>query len=632
MAEQRTFQGHVYTQSAPGQPWVLAGPTTGPQPVTVGTAHPKDPPSGFRWVGGQLEVIPGGPADKASTQPTPPTGYRYKGDGSLEPIPGGPQDAGSTKIPGDPTKQGPEYLATLPQNVRSRVQQMLDGRTMLTQREKGQPFGQMLMDAANQADPNFDEAASHARYAARLQFTGQGKGSQIVQAADRFASHVNDLYNASNNLVGPDLGFDMLSNAATSIGQRFDQKHVATYNQILPFISGEVQKLVKNGAATEGDGNKIMDGLRVGQPRDVRNAAIAELVSLGRAQMQPQRDAWEAAWSGSVAPPMPMDFAPSTHAIFDAIENGQPGLTRKQDKDGRDHWFYADGSPIGGAGGTTGSPPGAPPGAPGTPGTPGGAPPVTPWDLDGPAARGFADSGTQLVDNPQMRAIVASMVNAHASMADINSTLAKHNLPPVKPAEFQAVQKWMNQNPGKAYPTNAVHALHPENLTLMQQAVDSPWTAFGVQGVNAFDAGIPGKLTGDRGKGTLEAMSAASPVASALGEVGGSVAGTFALGAGATRLAAKVADPTIAALLANPHLANAAFGTISGATGGRQSRGRRRSRADHEPWRRLSRQQAREDRAGPVRPEAAPGRPQRRRARGLRRRQQDGHSDGAGRA
>src|SRR6185437_12294205 len=40
MAE-RTYQGHTYSQSAPGQPWVLVGPasSSGPTPVTIGTPN-----------------------------------------------------------------------------------------------------------------------------------------------------------------------------------------------------------------------------------------------------------------------------------------------------------------------------------------------------------------------------------------------------------------------------------------------------------------------------------------------------------------------------------------------------------------------------------------------------------------
>lgn len=43
MSQQRTYQGHTYEQSAPGQPWVLVGPAT-PQAVTIGTPNPSAAP------------------------------------------------------------------------------------------------------------------------------------------------------------------------------------------------------------------------------------------------------------------------------------------------------------------------------------------------------------------------------------------------------------------------------------------------------------------------------------------------------------------------------------------------------------------------------------------------------------
>lgn len=52
-------------------------------------------PAGYRWsADGNLEAIPGGPADKknAPSTQTPPAGYRWKPDGTLEAISGGPAD------------------------------------------------------------------------------------------------------------------------------------------------------------------------------------------------------------------------------------------------------------------------------------------------------------------------------------------------------------------------------------------------------------------------------------------------------------------------------------------------------------------------------------------------------------
>lgn len=224
----------------------------------------------------------------------------------------------------DPSLTGQAALVALPPAIRSRVQQLLDGRSLLTAREKGTPQGKALLQAANQVDPTYDEGVAPARFKAFKDFTGNGKAAQVASSGNRLAYHLNDLWKDSKALSGPDLGWAPLSNLATAGSQAFQQAAVARYNAVLPFISGELQKLTKNGTSTEGETKLIMQNLRPNQPTSVREAAIQQVVELAQGQFKPFRNQWESIFGAERRPPV--DFTPTTQRIFDAISSGGDGI------------------------------------------------------------------------------------------------------------------------------------------------------------------------------------------------------------------------------------------------------------------------------------------------------------------
>lgn len=96
-----------------------------------GTPAPEKAPPGYRFrPDGNLEAIPGGPADKKpvpgkpsapgkqDSGPKPPAGYRFKPDGSLEAIPGGPADKGPGGKPEEkPLREGEQNAAMFYNNA-----------------------------------------------------------------------------------------------------------------------------------------------------------------------------------------------------------------------------------------------------------------------------------------------------------------------------------------------------------------------------------------------------------------------------------------------------------------------------------------------------------------------------------
>lgn len=122
MSEQRTYQGHVYTREAPGQPWTLAGPAAPALPsggtiirdpraqYAAPTAEAELARTNQSVQKGAAELPYAAPAAQASVtnaqleaekrrhelatadRAPPPSGFRYLPNGNLEKIPGGPLD------------------------------------------------------------------------------------------------------------------------------------------------------------------------------------------------------------------------------------------------------------------------------------------------------------------------------------------------------------------------------------------------------------------------------------------------------------------------------------------------------------------------------------------------------------
>jgi hypothetical protein len=447
-------------------------------------------------------------------------GFTMSPDGSIVPLPA------STTAP------TPAMIA--------HAQQLIDGRMILSAREKGQPEGRALIDLANSMDPTFDEAASKARWTARQQFTGEGKGSLAVQGAERFATHLNAAYGASQDLGGADLGFSPLSNLATAGENLFKQDKLAAYHGFLVPIAGELQKLVKNGAASQMESDHIMADLNPSNPPSVRNAALRTLTEVGQAQLDPTRQAWASAWAGSKAPPMPMDFTPGTQAVFDNITAGKPKALPVDSHGGP----IAPASLGGGTGGGA-PPPGARPSSGGGTGPGGG----TVWgqDITGPAAPGGIASGTaadtkqSLPIPPAMQREYEAYVSAHRGALD--------------PADYTAFRNHLDEkylfgvNPGSAdtYAAEAQRmnagvkaggqlnlqipaAEKQGKLSYFGQMASTPEGALAAHFTNEATGGIPAMMAGDPGRGALAAMNTANHKMSMAGDVGGFMAGSYGLG------------------------------------------------------------------------------------------------------
>ncbi len=221
-----------------------------------------------------------------------------------------------------------------------------------------------------------------------------------------------------------------------------------------------------------------------------------------------------------------------------------------------------------------------PPGVGGDPGdlppanAPGGNQPTPPpsdnvWDANHDLGGRGTDTGmfgfgegTREVDHPEIRSMVASLINSGAGFATVNAALKEAKwAKPVSLQEWNAIQQWRAANPGKPYPASSVNATETVPLSLRERVSGSDVGAGAAHMSNALTAGIPAYLAGEEGERALDAMAAAHPDSALTGTVIGGVGG--AMGAEA----ALAARAPLALVRYAPRIADALYGATSGFTG-----------------------------------------------------------------
>jgi hypothetical protein len=288
MAEQRNYQGHVYTRNAPGEPWVLSGqtPPSSPAPGGVYTL-PQSPQAqrdeGRKDAGLQMEMerlrLAQQQAALAAQQANkPPAGYRLAADGkSLEPIPGGPADPRTLQAATKPTVTAKERADAI-QGYQS-----------------GASLDRLVADL-------------RAKYAA-----GPGATKGVYGVQDYFPTEANKQFdsaaNAARGIVGTALGFtggqlNTATESEASVGPYLPQAGdrddvIADKINRLSAIANDARS--RSVAILGGipDANGVVTPMPA-QP--AQNAMSATYLSHG----DPMQAAGNMATTGAVATPKPM--------------------------------------------------------------------------------------------------------------------------------------------------------------------------------------------------------------------------------------------------------------------------------------------------------------------------------------
>jgi len=157
----------------------------------------------------------------------------------------------------------------------------------------------------------------------------------------------------------------------------------------------------------------------------------------------------------------------------------------------------------------------------------------------------IASGNTRTEHSDRLSAKIDAMMNAGASIDQINAVMQANDYPPINPAQYSAARDWMAKHPDNRYSGGSADRQVP--MSFLERTAGSPLGAFLANMANDFTAGSVGALAGAQGQGALDAMRQLHPTESGMGSLVGGVAGAFggegvAAKLGAGRFAARVGD------------------------------------------------------------------------------------------
>jgi hypothetical protein len=311
---------------------------------------------------------------------------------------------------------------------------------------------QKAIARAMEIDPDFDPELAANRSKAIKDFSGNGQASQVVRSVNRLAAHLNDMYDASEKMGGPNTGVRALNSMIAGVEQQGMPELVAKYDAARPFVATELEKIMKGaGQPTVSGIDEAMKGLERARSLDERRAAFKTIGALVHGALDPIKQSWNSAYGGNKAPPMWV--SPQAAQVFGHIDPENAGTF------GGDDWrglpgLKGDGTP--GQGTTSDN------GGSDTP-TPG--PGMT-------AATG--DTKTEVIRGPVEKKL-STMLASGASSGTIRAFAKANNYPTGK---VDGVLAWRAMNP--TY--KGGYDVHQENIV--------PTTAYNRAAAHPVAAGL----------------------------------------------------------------------------------------------------------------------------------------------
>lgn len=558
MAEQRTYQGHVYTREAPGQPWALAGPASTP----AGGMILRDP---------NMERTQAR-QDNADTRAAEQLQMERE------------------RLRMSQTSQAQEQQARALQIQKAQAELNQQGGDGGLDDATKTYYAQQVLAGAPMPAIGMGKQAAANRQAIMTEVARLG-GAAGLNGADQAAqiAHYKAGTKQISNLENMAGTIGVNEQTAMANGQQFLDRSAELPGQtsIAPLnaISNALQRMFGGTTISAADAAyntftneyaKVVAGSPSGAGTlsdSARHEAMSTINGNGSlAQKQAAFDQMKA------------DMANRMVAIHGGINNAYKALTaqpgyqvpgttqglaaggEKRDDTGAALW-------RGGVG-----PGSAPPnnGSGGGPANPYGYDPNQPQgDPRGTLTASTAQTINQ--DDPKVRGIVDRMIRAGKSGSEINRALQPYGYPGVQDADVAAAQAYLRKNPG--YTGGFAQAMKPVEQTTAERAGNAMGLstlgagAIGAyDGLNALTFGNLGTasdaMTGLPGQSELAAQAAgqAHPFAKGIGEVVGTLPAFVGAEAGLGRLAARgIGGSKVAALLANPLTADAASGAYIGA-------------------------------------------------------------------
>lgn len=218
----------------------------------------------------------------APKQAAAPAGYRYTANGDLEAIPGGPADKKSAGVPGDTSKTGDAYLSTVPdQGLRNMIVAISEGRMQVPRIYRSSSGGQIgpteIAAAVNQYDPSFNAADYTARAKTYSGFTS-GKEAQQINALATVAQHLNALSDAAKALNNSSV--PLYNTVANAVEKGTGDPRVPRFNLARDAVSKELERVWRGTGGSETGIQQWQQDLSANASPEQLQGAISQLISL----------------------------------------------------------------------------------------------------------------------------------------------------------------------------------------------------------------------------------------------------------------------------------------------------------------------------------------------------------------
>jgi hypothetical protein len=496
--------------------------------------------------------------------------------------------------PGDTTKTGEEYLATLPKALAGQARALIEGRRAFpTGSALRSPAVQQLIAAATQADPTLDATNSFTRVATRKKFTS-GTTRDNITAINTALGHLGTLWQDAqklNNFGSPALNAPVNAFESGILG---DERYT-NFNISRHAVVDELEKAFRGSGGTQAGIEQWQQGINNSQSPKQLRGAIEKAVELLQSRLEALNEAYSTGMGRSSDT---MEFLnPHARAVFNALGPGGDGNVPDLPKN------FGGAPPILG-GDDKPTPPPAPPPVIGA-----GPPPRGPPGPLGPPKADYSG----MVGGPDQTLATGKYRTSFDPITSAGLNALIHKGAPYE----TAIAYLHSQDPGYSAPDPAIYsqavryaADHPNwsaavanksvPTTIGQRAASSPVAAGIAAGLGAGTAGLDDvvgrNILGPEWDANRQALAATNPKSDLAGNVAGAVTGMLGLGAaapGALALGAKafgrfapaVGDASYGAVYGgneNPDnpLGGAALGGLAGLAGGMVGRGATRGLAN----------------------------------------------------
>jgi hypothetical protein len=442
--------------------------------------------------------------------------------------------------PGDTTKTGEEYLATLPNALAGQVRALIEGRRAFpTGSALRSPAVQQLIAAATQADPTLDATNSFTRVATRKDFTS-GRSAQNITAINTALGHLGTLWQAAQGLKNRSLpAWNALANAAESAT---GDPRVGKFNLARQAVVDELERVFRGASGTETGIQGWKQAINSSQSPDQLRAAIGQGVALLNSRLEALGQQYNQGLNRSDEPIKLLN--PHAQAVFSALQEGGSGVLPEDNTP----------PPVIGAG----PPPRGPPGALGPPkadysGMVGGP--------DQTLATGKYRTSFDPITSAGLNALIHKGAPYETAIAYLHSQDPAYSAP--DPATYSQAVRYAADHPN----WSAARANKSVPTTQMQQAMSSPVAAGIAAGLGAGTAGLDDvvgrNILGPEWDANRQALAATDRKSDLVGNVVGGVLGMYGgakLLPGALALGGRVFGR------AAPLAGDAAYGTTYGAS------------------------------------------------------------------